>query len=127
MEERDTLLRGQSDSLRNIQRSDAVFLRQSRKASSKSESALTKEMQSIQGEIDVITSKVQSWNVGSSNSLQAHKQSIVALVTQLTVRLKTMDSLIQSEVRVQCSAVHFDAEACILTCVPLYVLLSCRC
>jgi hypothetical protein len=63
MEERDTLLRGQSDSLRNIQRSDAVFLRQSRKASSKSESALSKEMQSIQTEIDVITSKVQAWNV----------------------------------------------------------------
>jgi hypothetical protein len=61
-DERDALLRGQLDFLRNIQRSDAVFLRQSRKASSKSETTVTRELQGIQAELDVISAKIQEWN-----------------------------------------------------------------
>jgi hypothetical protein len=61
-DERDALLRNQLDFLRNIQRSDGVFLRQSRKASSKSETTVTREIQGVQAELDVISAKIQEWN-----------------------------------------------------------------
>ena len=39
---------------------------------------------------------------GTSKSLQAHQQSVVTLMEQLSNRLKTMDTLVQSEVRDIC-------------------------
>ncbi len=61
-EERDTLLKSQTESIRNIQRSDNVFLRAARKGSSKAESALTKELQSVAQELDQLKAAMQTWN-----------------------------------------------------------------
>lgn len=54
IEQRDSVMRAQVDALTNIQRVQNGFLRSVRKTSSKTEATLTRELQSIVGDTDVI-------------------------------------------------------------------------
>lgn len=109
--ERNAILEAQMESIRSMQRSESVFLRATRKTTTKIESDIATELANLTSDADTIHQSLKDIATITAEGTSVHVQSMSNMVSQLSARLRSLGGLIKEHVDRSVSALQSQETA----------------